>query len=251
MAVHDTEENNRSEYTHRTLACIARTVAFSKHRLIIINNNSCVESERIIESFCHIEGVSVIHNTENIGTAAAINQAWEQRIPGEHCIKIDNDVVIHSRGWVEEMEEVLRRDSSIGQVGLKRKDCWENVNHINPDYKSTLIQLPHEPGETWVVVERAKHIMGTCVMHNAALIDKIGGLWQPGIYGYDDVDYSWRCNLSGFISVFLPHINIDHIDNGGTPYQSWKEKHAGQYSKQMSDIVDGYISGEISMYKPI
>ena len=68
---------------------------------------------------------------------------------------MDDDVVIHYAGWIDEMEEVLRRDLSIGIVGLKRKDCIENVNHTDPYYRVHFMQLPHEPYERWVIVEEA------------------------------------------------------------------------------------------------
>lgn len=251
MAVHDTDENNRSWMTHKTLVSLTRTVQFVKNRLIIIDNGSCDKTKDIIKEFLHIEGISVITLPENIGTAAAINLAWKQRRPDEHCIKIDNDVVIHSKFWVEEMEEVIKRDMFIGQVGLKRKDCWENPDHANPDYKSKLFMLPHNPGERWAVVEQAKHIIGTCVMHNADLINAVGGLWQPTLYGHDDVLMSWRSSIAGFKNVFIPHIDIDHIDPGGTAYQAWKEAEGGKNGKLVSDIVDEYIAGKRSIVYPL
>lgn len=246
MAVHDTEENGRSVMTQQTIECILSTVDLDKHRLIIINNNSCDETRHTLgynESL-----YDVITLPANIGTAAAINLAWKQRKPGEHCIKIDNDVVIHCDNWVEQMEEAIKRDPMIGQVGLKRKDLWECPDNKIPDRRSSLHMLPHEPGESWIVVEKSKHIMGTCVMHSAALIDKIGYLYQPGLYGYDDVLMSWRSNLAGFYNCFLSHINIDHIDPGGTDYVKWKQDYAGRYGKQVSDIVDEYIAGKRPLY---
>jgi GT2 family glycosyltransferase len=256
MAVHDTEDNGRTSYTDKTIESLLKTVDFDKHRLFVIDNNSCRATKDLYERlvtywalnkfpFSHL---NIIYNTENIGTAKAINLAWKQRKPGEHCVKIDNDVVIHSKGWVEEMEEAIEREPILGQVGLKRKDCWEFPEHENKEHRSKLIMLPHIAGQRWIVVEQSKHIIGTCVMHSAALIDKIGYLYQPGLYGYDDVLMSWRSNLAGFACVFLPHINIDHIDTGGTEYQGWKERHSGQYTKQVSDIVDQYISGAKSLY---
>jgi GT2 family glycosyltransferase len=246
MAVHDTEENGRSSLTDRTIDSLMSTVDLTEHRLIIIDNASCVETKRILgynESL-----YEVITLPENIGTAKAINIAWKQRKPGEHCIKIDNDVVIHREGWVEEMEEAIARDQGIGQVGLKRKDLWESPDNPISDRRSTLYMLPHQPGERWIVVEKSKHIMGTCVMHNSALLDKVGYLYQPSLYGFDDVLMSWRSNLSGFYNCFLPHIHIDHIDPGGTDYVKWKQDEAGKYGRQVSDIVDEYISGARPLY---
>jgi GT2 family glycosyltransferase len=249
MAVHDTEENDRTQYTRKTLYSLFKNVDLQKHRLFIINNGSCVKTNWMLNA--HQEFFTLITLSENIGTAAAINLAWKQRMPGEHCIKIDNDVVINHEGWVEEMEAAIAREPLLGQVGLKRKDCWECPDHENPEIRSKLVMLPHIAGEPWIVVEQAKHIIGTCVMHNAALIDKIGGLYQPGLYGYDDVLMSWRSYLAGFISVFLPHINIDHIDAGQTEYTDWKTRHAGQYTKVVSDLVDSYITDKSKIVYPL
>ena len=225
MAVHDTEENGRTELTRRTLESIADTVNFLKHRLILVDNNSCSKTKELFSY--SIIPTQIISVNENVGTARAINKAWALRQPGEHCIKMDNDVVINNLGWIEEMEGAIKADPLIGQIGLKRKDCWEFPEHKEADFKSTLHMLPHIPGEPWQVVEKVKHVIGTCVMHSSALLDKVGYLYQPGLYGYDDVIMSHRTHLAGFYSCFLPHINIDHIDPGQTEYQGWKERHAG------------------------
>jgi len=256
MAVHDTKENNRTPLTDRTIDSLLHTVNFDRHRLFISDNGSCEATQDLYIKLVQFwtlhkypfENLTIIKNGENLGTAKAVNKAWKFRKPGEHCVKMDNDVVIHYQGWVEEMEEAIRIEPMLGQVGLKRKDCWEYPEHENPEIRSKLIMLPHAAWERWIVVEQAKHIIGTCVMHNSALLDKVGYLFQPGVYGYDDVLMSWRSYLAGFISVFLPHINIDHIDPGGDEYTDWKGRHSGQYSRTVSDIVDQYIAGTKSLY---
>jgi GT2 family glycosyltransferase len=156
--------------------------------------------------------------------------------------------VIHSEGWIEVMEDAIRRDPKIGIIGLKRKDCIENVNHPDNYFRSTIHQLPQQPGERWIIVEEAHHVMGTCQMYSSALLDEIGYLWQPKLYGWDDVLASARSRAVGFKNVFLPHIEIDHIDEGATPYQSWKERHAGEDVEMINKLMTGYIDGTTSTY---
>jgi GT2 family glycosyltransferase len=244
MSVYSTVENKKDECLERTLESLDRTVDFSRHRLIISVNGF---TNRTLDL---INGYETIINDGNIGTAKAINKVWVQKQPGEHVIKMDDDVVIHSEGWVDEMEEAIRRDPFMGQVGLKRKDCWENPKHHNPDYKSELVMLPHVPGERWIVVEKVKHVIGTCVMHSSALIDRVGYLYQPGLYSYDDVIMSHRSQIAGFYNCFLSHINIDHIDEGATPYQSWKEKYAGEYTQEVIQLVRDMWDNKKSTYFP-
>jgi GT2 family glycosyltransferase len=244
MAVYDTEENKRTEYTRRTLESLFDRIDYHKHRIFIIDNNSCDETKQLYHDF---PNATILINGHNIGTAEAINRAWKFRKEGENCIKMDNDVIVNSYDWVDEMEEAIRREPTIGQVGLKRKDLWESPERTD-FYKSELIMLPHKPGEKWMVAEKVNHVMGTCQMYSSALLDKIGYLYQPRLYGFDDSLASVRSQLAGFINVFLPYIDIDHIDAGGTPYQTWKENHAGEQWQEYHKVLRGYREGKQSIY---
>lgn len=256
MAVHDTVENKRSEYTFKTLLSLAATVDFTKHRLIVVDNGSCDKTKEILyeASQWHIGivenfNITVIRLKENIGTARAINRAWEMKLPNENLIKMDNDVVIYSDGWVDEMDRAIERDRNIGIVGLKRKDLIENPWR-DDDYKSELKMLPHKDGEPWIIVEQVKHVIGTCQMYSAALIEKIGYLYQPNLYGYDDVLASHRSIIAGFYNCFLPHIEIDHIDTRETPYWQWKRNESAAANFEHQNLVHEYLNGK-SVYQDI
>lgn len=249
MAIYSTKENQKDDCLHKCLASLADTVDWKRHRLILSVNAATDKTRDLIRYYKFIIS-EVIENGENIGTARAINKAWAKRAPGEHAIKCDDDFVVHAKGWADEMEEAIRRDPLIGQIALKRKDCWENPAHEHPDYKSTLKMLPHIPGEQWLIVEQVKHTIGTCVMHSSSLLDKVGYLYQPSLYGYDDVIMSHRCQIAGFYSCFLPHVAIDHVDPGDTPYQSWKHRHSGEVTDEVIRLVHAMRRGEKSIYYP-
>jgi len=242
MAVHDTEENGRTKFTKITLQCLQETVDLSKHNLICIDNNSCKETKELLKDY------NTITLPENVGTAKAINIAWRLRNDNEHLIKMDNDVVIHYDNWVDEMEQTIECDPLIGILGLKRKDLLEDP-YRNDFYKSTLRMLKHHMGDRWRIVEDVNHVMGTCQMYNYRLINKIGGLNQMGsLYGFDDSLASLRSQLAGFRNSFLPHIDIDHIDNGGTNYQKWKEETALSFMQKYNETKEGMTNGTIPIY---
>jgi GT2 family glycosyltransferase len=254
MAVYDTVENKRSKYTKETIESLFDTVDFSNHRLIIVDNDSCQETKEIIKEKGliidmnkHINNKTVpfkvITNTENIGTAKAINQAWAYRKTNEVVIKMDNDIVINSYGWVEDMETAMRL-GGYGIVGLKRKDLMQHPN-AKDNWKTELKMLPHQKGEQWIVVEESEDIMGTVQMFNPNLINKMGGLMQAGVYGFDDTLACIRAKLLGYKLAFLPHIDIDHIDVGGDAYTEWKRKYAGEKMKEFYAIKEGLINGTI------
>jgi len=240
MAVYDTEENQRSKYTKKTIKNLFDTIDFSNHRLIIVDNNSCEETKKILKQYVQVK---VITNTENVGTAKAINQAWAFRQPNETVIKMDNDVVINNYGWVEEMELAMKI-GGYGIIGLKRKDLMQSPN-ANNHWKTELKMLPHEKGDNWLIVEESADIMGTVQMFHPELINKMGGLMQAGVYGFDDTLACIRAILLGYKLAFLPHIDIDHIDVGGDAYTEWKRKYAGEKIEEFYKIKDGLINGTI------
>lgn len=250
MAIFDTPENQRAPMTRQTLESLYRTVNFSRHRVILVINAATEETSDAIIYFGRQIGdaLEVIYLEQNVGTARAINKAWQKRQPGEHAVKMDNDVVIHCADWADEMEDAIAAAPSIGIIGLKRKDCWENPEHENPFYRSTLKMLPHTPGHRWRVVEQVNHVIGTCQMYSDSLLEKIGYLYQPGLYGWDDVLAAERCAAAGYISCFLPHIDIDHIDPGATPYQGWKERTAWEGKAEVDRLREGYKNGSIAIY---
>lgn len=258
MCVWDTVENKRSKFTKLTLESLVDTVDLRKHRLIVIDNNSCIETREYLMSFdawinkSKDINAKVIFNKENVGTAKAINQAWRHKKSGQHVIKMDNDVIINQRKWVDELLSAIKLDPSIGIIGLKRKDLLESPNEKwDSPYRSSLRMLAHTAGEPWVIVEDVNHVMGTCQMYNTALIHQMGGLYQmDGLYGFDDSLASIRSKIAGFKNCFLPHINMDHIDPGGTAYQQWKENYAGEMIQKYSALANELLQTK-NIYYPL
>jgi GT2 family glycosyltransferase len=249
MAVWDTEQNGRTEYTHETLRSLGKTVDLSRHRVIVVDNGSCGATKQLLARYESEGRITLITLPENIGTARAVNKAWQLRNAGEHCVKMDNDVVIHANGWADQLETAIQRDPNIGIIGLKRKDCWENPNHPEPFYRSELAMLPHIAGEPWMIIEKVRHVMGTCQMFNSALLDKIGYLYQPRLYGFDDCLAATRSEVAGFYNAFMPHIEIDHIDTGEGEYKGWKDKVAGEDMVAFNQLTQDYRNGKRPIFE--
>lgn len=247
MAVYSTAENKKDECLEKTLRSLSETINYRDNTIALSVNAFTEETERIIKRYGYLISY-VYYNETNLGTAEAINRIWKNRQAGQHCIKMDDDVVIHNSGWLDLMVEAIERKPDIGIIGLKRKDCWENPSHSDPQYKTEFLEIPHKAGEKWIIVERAHHVMGTCQLYNSALLDKIGYLYQPKLYGFDDVLASYRSEIAGFQNVFLTHVEIDHIDAGQTEYQGWKERHSGEQFPVVNQLVNDYISGATPIY---
>ena len=243
LCTYSTPENKKHDYAAQTIDCVHHTVNLKAHRVVIVDNGSTDErTPKLLDDVA--SWATVIRNGQNLGTARAINKAWKLRLPGQHACKMDDDVLVHQMDWPDLMEEVFRREPTIGICALKRNDLGECPWHNNPDYRTKLHMLPHTPGQRWIVVEQANMTIGTCQGYSSALLDKIGGLWQIGPYGLDDSFAGVRCRVAGFANVFLPSVPIDHIDPGGTLYQKWKEEVAREPVNQFAAIAEEFLSGK-------
>ncbi len=247
MVVYSTEENRKDEYLAKTLLSLQSTIDFTRHRLALSINGRTNKTGDIVKCFSNIIS-DVIGNLENLGTAEAINKIIALRNPGEHIIKIDDDVVIHNSGWADLMEEAVSIDPMIGIIGLKRKDLIQTPWHPDPQYRSEMVLLPHKPGHKWITIERTPDIIGTCTLFNSALLDKIGYSRQPGKYGFEDNLMCHRSHLAGFYNCFLNHIDIDHIDEGAPEYNEWKTKHSAELFPEYHRLVHAMIEGKEPIY---
>jgi len=254
MAMYDTEENDRVWLTIETLKTLRQTVSLAKHRIVLVDNGSCQRTKDAILAFqtwyAGSNKLTVITLPKNIGTARAINKGWQLRQPGEHAVKMDNDVQIEYLDWADELERAVNIDPTIGIAGLKRTDCEETPWNKSEWYRSTLHMLPHERGDPWIIVEEANHVMGTCQLYSSLLLDKIGYLYQMGgLYGFDDALASARAHVAGFRTVFLPHIPIVHLDPGGTEYTKWKSDYGWEYMKKFNATRLAYENGTRPVYQ--
>jgi GT2 family glycosyltransferase len=197
--------------------------------------------------FCH-------YNSENVGTAKAINSIWKTRIPTQHCMKIDSDILWNESNWLEKMLDVFEYSQNIGIVGLKRKDVWERPDHETPFYRTKLIDITKKD-DTVFTVEQASHVIGSSWLVRSTLINVIGALRQPGKYGFDDALYCLRAQIAGFACVFYPSISIEHFDSGegGTPenaeYTRLKLAWAGRDMSEYERLRDMYQSDPSRVYE--
>jgi len=252
---------NRAEITKQ---CIESYIATCEPELVdlhIVDNGSTDglaewlrSQERRFSDF----GISVTYNSENVGTAKAINSVWAERSPDQHCLKIDSDVVWKTPKWLSKMLEVFDFTSNVGIVGLKRPDLLENPDNPDPFYRSNLVSLVRDSDNKKIVIEQVWHVIGTCWLVRNTVINIVGALVQPTVYGFDDALYCLRTHLAKFATVFLPRdvVEIDHIDYGearndeNAEYTRWKRAVATSDMPSYEHLRDKFMRGEIPIYVP-
>jgi GT2 family glycosyltransferase len=270
-----TRVNDRGWQALATLRSISKTTDLTKHKLFVVDDASEEWAKDIYQEFVENDPqgkkVEFIFNDTNVGTARSCNRAIAKRLPGQSVIKVDSDVEFLDADWADKLEDTVARFPRIndeilrlmpqenrqhfkpipplGVCGCKRIDLAQTPwSHPYDWWHSRTLMIPQKAGEDWLFVEQSGDIMGTATMYSSDLLDKIGFLFQPSSYGWDDPIACIRARVSGFSCGFAHTIRIRHLDPGTTPYQPWKEHTAARAMPEFNRLQAGYINGSISTY---
>lgn len=190
----------------------------------------------------------VLFLRQNVGTARAINRAWRLRQPDQAALKLDNDAVIRTPGWIPAMLHLFEQIPTLGLLGLKRRDLGERAAHpaerppLAPSLRSTLYELADG-----TLFEVSPHVLGTCTLYAPRALERIGDLYQMqdrgNLYGFDDALACLRLKLTGLQSAFLRGFEIEHIDPGesggdeAARFTRWKLASAGEWLEPYQHTV--------------
>jgi GT2 family glycosyltransferase len=255
VTVYALEGSKRIEYAKKSLISLLSVTDFNKHELFISDNGSCQEMLDFygwfnVEYLLYFkeENLTISLNGKNLGTSGGLNEGLKDRKPNQYCIKIDDDVVVRTKDWVDKMEECFERYDNLGILGAKRRELIQHPDHENPAYRTVIKYLKHERGQTWIPIELCDDIIGTLTMFSPSLLDKVGYGFQPSRYSFDDCLWSLRSKLAGFQNAFLPSIEIDHIDDGEGEYVKQKQREAGMVMAEFCEIAEDYKKGVRDIY---
>lgn len=91
--------------TSRCLAALARTTDLRKNKLVIVDDHSSQRIRSSLERFRERHpSVEIIRNTRNLGKPRSLNLALNKYPRARYYTVLDNDVFLHTRGWVEILE---------------------------------------------------------------------------------------------------------------------------------------------------
>lgn len=232
MCVYCTEENGKLKYFKQTLESLSKTVDWTKHRLIVIDNSPGGEPLIRVEGLWGNKSWLLLKPKENLGTARGINLALKERLPDEVCCKCDDDVTWDEIGWADKLEDTIKANPQLGILGLRRGDVYGKFT---------------QDGDLLYCDD----IMGTCTALSPALLDKVGRYVQiSDRYGFDDSILAARSLAAGFKNAFLKDVRINHLDEGGTDYTEWKKQEASYYLQEAGTLIDMIRKGKVSYYYP-
>jgi len=257
---------NRRELVEFSIRSWLENFAANLFTLVVVDNASEDSTFDFLKELANEGSLLAIRLKQNCGTAPALNLAWLLREEGQHAIKADSDIVVHTKGTLRRMVEVADAFPSLGIVGLKRPDLIERPDHPDLFYRSRIVGLRKD--EVFYVLEFCHHIMGSFTLYNKAVLEDFGFLYQfqderqGPAYGFDDALACFRMKALKKATCFLrawvdetgrKEVRISHIDPGEaggddflSEYTRWKQKVAAKTIARYRELASAFLAGEIS-----
>ncbi|WP_420897824.1 glycosyltransferase family 2 protein [Candidatus Methylopumilus universalis] len=191
---------------------LVKNIPRCSYEIIIVDNNSQDGTQEFLTQFSNANrNIFVILNKTNKGYAAG-NNIGIRAARGETVILLNNDTLV-SKGWIDLMLAVFRRDPKIGLVGPVTNNAG-NIQRIDiPGLNENNFEFRSKN----YIKNQSNHIHYTnrlgffCVAIKRNAINKIGILDEAYGLGYfEDDDYCFRAISLGFKLCIIESCFIYH-----------------------------------------
>lgn len=195
---------NRLEFTKQAIASIVKFTSFPYVISVVDNGSHDGTKDYLLE----LQEKGIIKNlvllVENVGIAKASNLAWIQEEKALYYLKYDNDIVIQKNNWLSNLISVIDATPEVGVIGYNFEPISYSLKMIR-DQKIRVKEEGNIGGACFLIPKRTQKILG---------------YWceDYGLYGFEDVDYSFRVKLAGLLNAYMEDEEIGiHLPAGKAP----------------------------------
>jgi N-acetylglucosaminyl-diphospho-decaprenol L-rhamnosyltransferase len=189
--------------------------------VFVVDNASTDGSAVLVQS--HFPWVKLIVNTENIGFAAANNQAMCMA-SGRYVLLLNSDTVIHP-GALATLVDFMDRTLQAGACGPRLLNGDESLQHachpmLTPGrefwrllFLERVYPRSTYPLEQWDITQprSAEVIKGACLLLRRTALDQVGLLDENYFMYTEEVDLCHRLRLSGWELWYVPRAEVTHF----------------------------------------
>ncbi len=187
----------------------------SVSEIIVVDNASSDSTRDIVRGF---PKARLIENPQNVGFAAAANQGIAEA-SGEFVFLVNPDVSFGGDGFLSGLAAALEADPAAGAAAPKLL----SPDGITVDSTGLLMQKSRKAsdrgrglpdGEEFSSACRVFGACGAAALYRRSMLEDIkisGEYFDAAFFAYkEDVDLSWRANLLGWKTVYVPEAIAVH-----------------------------------------
>jgi len=232
---------NCREYLEQCLRSIASSGIRHSYQVFVVDNGSSDGSISLVE--LSYPNVKLISNTENLGFAAANNQAL-RLVDSRFVVLLNPDTVVGS-GALDAMIDFFERyddawavgpamvsgDGSVHYTGVAFPSNWnilvESVFLDRLFPKSRLLGAHKQTYEPRQEPRAVDYVQGACLMVKSKAIEKVGLLDERFFMYFEEVDWCYRIKKAGGEVWYYPMASVVHL--GGDEFGHFDERRLVYY----------------------
>ena len=210
------------------LASIMEKTTYGNYEIIIVENNS--EQERTFafyEELKRYANISVVYWKGNGFCFSEICNFGAQNAAGAQLLFVNNDVLIITPNWIEEMLMYSQR-SDVGLVGCKLYFLNGAVQHAGMVLGlggsvagHVYLGAPNEEIGFMAklqIVQNMSAVTAACMMIKRPVFEEVGYFTQEFCDSFNDVDLCLKIRSAGYLVVWTPYAEAYHLESKSRGY---------------------------------
>ena len=201
---------NRPALTLKTILAV-RKHTLLPHILTVVDNGSEKETQNLLINLKKQNLIDHLFRLKkNYGISVAANVGW-RAVPAPLYMKLDNDIVIHSKEWLPFV---------LAQMAKRERDAVWGADLNGQMDKPEFVRNPQG-----LIGQCFTHISGGAIIIPRS-IAKFAGYWceDYGLYGVEDGDYGTRLGILLIEQFYFSHkLFMSHCGHDG---EELKDQHS-------------------------
>ena len=236
---------NTRELLARTLACVEATVCTPYTCWVVDNGSSDGSVELVRERFPWVE---LIANTENLGFAAANNQAILQA-RGRYALLLNSDTEVQP-GAIDRLVQYMDKTPEVGACGPKLLNADRSLQPSARNFYSTFGSLVENKliAQFWKTpssqtrflsywdhsyTRQVDWVTGACLLARMDAIRRVG-LLDTAFFMYgEEIDWQMRMQKAGYPVHFVHDAEVIHLGGGSSRNAFQKMRRQEYLSRQL------------------
>jgi len=215
------------------LSSITEKTTYNNYEIIIVENNSTNEATfTYYEELKRYENISVVYWEGKGFSYSEICNFGAQFASGKHLLFLNNDIMIITPNWIEEMLMYSQR-SDVGMVGCKLYFLNGAVQHAG-----VILGLGGVAGHIYLgahydeigfmaklqIVQNMSAVTAACMMIRREVFEKVGHFTPEFCDSYNDVDLCLKIRNTGYLIVWTPYAEAFHLESKSRGYYTTSRK---------------------------
>jgi len=189
-----------------TLACLDSLLlqSYKLFHIVVVDNGSTDNSKVLLDKYQakHSDNIEVIYSHKNMGFAGGVNNGIKWAIAGNYeYVALFNNDAIADKDWLQDLVDAIQPKEVGISTGLLLDEDGKTIDSTGDWYSIWGLPFPRSRGDKLALAPNDSLVFGAtggASLYKTKMLKNIGLFDEDFFAYYEDVDISFRAQLSGW-----------------------------------------------------